>query len=430
MAPTNPTEAPQQYSQPSRKGKKAWRKNVDVSEVQSGLEILRDEVIKGGVIAEKPSSDLFTLDPTGSEAIQKSYNKIHKPLKADQILARRSAVPAIDSRKRPGVTDGVLEPSKRRKGNGVTPQQYERLKNRAYGGAAVPKDIIKADGTPEYDPWEDVVEVQDPRFSYLEKPKPVRAPMTLKEAPISLLEGAKAMPAIAKPKAGLSYNPTFHEYDQLLTEEGDKEVEAEKKRIREAKEEEERLARIEAAQNERDDIQTEDESAWEGIESEYETAEWLKERRPERKTPAERNKVKRRKVVERQMKHDAEMKRRAQQAERIKAIAQEMKEQDAGNAVAVVGSEESSDEEVDDRVLRRRKLGKAPLPERPLELVLPDELQDSLRLLKPEGNLLNDRFRSILIRGKMETRKPIQQGKKSKRISTEKWTYKDFTVSA
>jgi nucleolar protein 53 len=39
--------APQQHKQPSRKGKKAWRKNVDVSDVQEGLELVRDEVIKG-----------------------------------------------------------------------------------------------------------------------------------------------------------------------------------------------------------------------------------------------------------------------------------------------------------------------------------------------------------------------------------------------
>lgn len=41
--------APQQHKQPSRKGKKAWRKNVDVSEVQKGLEDVREEVIKGCV---------------------------------------------------------------------------------------------------------------------------------------------------------------------------------------------------------------------------------------------------------------------------------------------------------------------------------------------------------------------------------------------
>lgn len=38
---------PQQHSQPSRKGKKAWRKNVDVTEVQKGLEDLNEEIIQG-----------------------------------------------------------------------------------------------------------------------------------------------------------------------------------------------------------------------------------------------------------------------------------------------------------------------------------------------------------------------------------------------
>lgn len=44
-------DAPQQFKQPSRKGKKAWRKNVDVTAVQDGLEVLRDEVIKGFVVS-------------------------------------------------------------------------------------------------------------------------------------------------------------------------------------------------------------------------------------------------------------------------------------------------------------------------------------------------------------------------------------------
>lgn len=39
--------SPQQYQQPSRKGKKAWRKNVDISEVQEGLRNLKDEETKG-----------------------------------------------------------------------------------------------------------------------------------------------------------------------------------------------------------------------------------------------------------------------------------------------------------------------------------------------------------------------------------------------
>lgn len=35
--------APAQHNQSSRKGKKAWRKNVDLEEVEGGLEGLRAE---------------------------------------------------------------------------------------------------------------------------------------------------------------------------------------------------------------------------------------------------------------------------------------------------------------------------------------------------------------------------------------------------
>ena len=70
------------------------------------------------------------------------------------------------------------------------------------------------------------------------------------------------------------------------------------------------------------------------------------------------------------------------------------------------------------------------LSEPPLELILPEELQDSLRLLRPEGNLLKDRFRNILVSGKMETRKPIQQPKKKRVSYTEKWSYKDWSLAA
>ena len=48
-APSGSIEPPRQRSQPSRKGKKAWRKNVDISEVESGLVELNEEVIRGYV---------------------------------------------------------------------------------------------------------------------------------------------------------------------------------------------------------------------------------------------------------------------------------------------------------------------------------------------------------------------------------------------
>lgn len=39
--------APQQHQQPSRKGKKAWRKNVDVTDLQEGIDALREQKVQG-----------------------------------------------------------------------------------------------------------------------------------------------------------------------------------------------------------------------------------------------------------------------------------------------------------------------------------------------------------------------------------------------
>lgn len=46
-AKSGSTVGPAQHKQPSRKGRKAWRKNVDVSEVEQGLEERNDQIIKG-----------------------------------------------------------------------------------------------------------------------------------------------------------------------------------------------------------------------------------------------------------------------------------------------------------------------------------------------------------------------------------------------
>ncbi|PGH26844.1 hypothetical protein AJ80_01425 [Polytolypa hystricis UAMH7299] len=426
------TEAPQQYKQPSRKGKKAWRKNVDVSQVQEGLERVREEVIQGGVITEKSSEELFTLDTAGSETIKGQLAKSTKPLRSDEILAQRSAIPAVDNRKRPislKVTDGIIEPkTKRQRSDWVTNKEWQRLKKVAQEGNPLTQ------GTNEitaYDPWgEDSLtpapqSEEEPKFNFLPEKKAIVIPKTAKRPPISLAANGKPVPAVKNPDAGTSYNPSFEAWDKLLTEEGAKEVEAEKERLEEERLEKERLALIEAATNENDEAKSDDESAWEGFESEYEAPEWLKKKRPERKTKVQRNKIQRRKEAERKARWEAQMKKRAQQATEVKEIAQTVEENEARKQLQKV---ESSDEEGDDRVLRRRAFGKFPVPEKPLEVVLPDELQDSLRLLKPEGNLLGDRFHNLIVNGKLEARKPISQPKQAKRTYTEKWTYKDFKI--
>ncbi|KAA8649949.1 hypothetical protein EYZ11_001009 [Aspergillus tanneri] len=420
-------EAPRQYSQPSRKGKKAWRKNVDVTEVQEGLRVLKEEEIKGGILAEKPSDELFTIDTTGSSEIRKLVEKQHKPLRSDEIIAQRSAIPGVDTRKRQNskVTDGVIEPkSKKQKSDWVSRKDWLRLKQVAKEG----NPANKVEQIDLYDPWadnEDSTPLDDPKFDFLEKPKQKVAPSTITHAPISLAANGKPIPAVRAPKAGTSYNPSFEEWDQLLQEQGEKQVEIEKKRLEEEHKEQERQRLIAEAKDDDGEVKSDDESAWEGFESEYEKPDWLKKKRPERKTKAERNRIKRRKEAERKAKWEEKMKQKEEQVAQAKSIAQKLQNRPLQ---LKKDSDADSSSEGDDTALRRRPLGKTRAPEKNLEVVLPDELQDSLRLLKPEGNLLDDRFRTLIVQGKLESRKPVSQPKRAKREVTEKWTYKDFKV--
>ena len=266
--------------------------------------------------------------------------------------------------------------------------------------------------------------------SFLPEIKPIRAPKTISEVPISLLASGEALPAVLKPKPAHSYNPNFEDWDATLKAEGDKEILAEQARQRIAAAEADQEARIAAAQAEveRDPL-LDDASEWEGFESEFEEdAEWLRKKRPERKTPTQRNKATRRKEEERLKKHQVGMKARDLQLKRIQDLVKQVpiqKEEVLDLAPAV------TEIEIDDDQLRKKRYGKLRVPKKDLELVLPDELQDSLRALKPEGNLLRERFRNMMVSGRIEARPQKRQpGKKAKTTVTEKWTYKDFKISA
>ena len=175
---------------------------------------------------------------------------------------------------------------------------------------------------------------------------------------------------------------------------------------------------------------TDGESAWEGFESGHES-ENTRRKRPDRKTQAQRNKVKRRQNLERQAKHDRKMRDEKKMAAEIESAAKNNRASASELTIAIAEPDvEAASESGDETSLRRRRLGTTKIPEKSLELVLPDELQESLRRLKPEGNLLGDRFRNLLVNGKIETRKPIVQPRKKRVDYTEKWTYKDFSLPA
>ncbi|CAK7273336.1 hypothetical protein SEPCBS119000_005603 [Sporothrix epigloea] len=445
--------APQQHKQPSRKGRKAWRKNVDVSEVEHGLEERNKEIIKGGIVKETASAGLFQIEESGDLELAKKLSKKAKTLKVDEILAQRSAVAAVSGRKRAGdndnvpgrkTTDGVLATKRVRK-DYVSQKDLAALKKVADGHHA--ETVTIKDAT--YDLWGAVPPTKaveaatltaenGDNMSFIPKTKAVKAPATMKHTPISLAANGKPIPAVAKPLGDLSYNPSFDDYDARLTLEGDKAVKAEQKRLDDEEAERVRMegvarsaAEADAAEAREALSQWDEDSAWEGFQSGVDTDNEgaTSAKRPKRKTPAQRNRINRRKETEAKQRHEAMMVRKHEQAKNLEKLLAEDKfqhEQALALAAADGLTDGSDDEDGDETVLRRRQLGKFRLPEKDLELMLPDELPDSLRLLKPEGNLLKDRYRSLLLRGKVEARRKRPFRKQAKAKITEKWAHKDF----
>jgi nucleolar protein 53 len=404
-----------------------------------------------GLVKETESADLFQIEETGDLEVAKRLSKKTKTLKVDEILAQRSAVPAVSGRKRAGdnsskTTDGVLVTKRQRK-DYVTQKELARLKKVADGHHA--ETVTIKDAT--YDLWAAAPTTKaiaatalpadkDDEYTFIPRVPGAKVPPTMKHAPISLAANGKAVPAIAKPKGDLSYNPAFEDYENRLTLEGNKAVVAEKKRLAEEEAERIRMEGVARSAAEADEAaarealsQWDEDSAWEGFQSGAETDNdgTTSAKRPKRKTPAQRNRANRRKEAEAKQRHDAMMLRKQEQAKNIEKLLAEDKfkhEQALALAAAMGPSDDESDDEEggDDNVLRRRQLGKFHLPEKDLEIMLPDELPDSLRLLKPEGNLLKDRYRSLLVRGKVEARRKRPFKKQVKAKITEKWAHKDF----
>lgn len=385
-------------------------------------------------MAERPSDELFTVDTAGDSAISKKFPKhTSKKLKTDEIIEARSAVPAVSLRKRPGdkTSDGIA-PTKRPRREYVTQKELKHLQKVADGQHETTVEMTDA----AYDPWsvQPKPKVVDELHDKRDDKK--KAPNTMAQNPISLLASGKSLPAVQTPSGGFSYNPDFDDYNTRYTEESRKTEEAEKKRLQE--EEAARLkaeaaarsgAEAEAAEARAELSEWDEDSEWEGFQSGGEDLK-TRTKRPGRKTPAARNRANRRKEEERRQKHAAKTSIRKAQLEEIHQMAKDQKNQALAAVSQEAAESEASDSSADgdEETLRRRQLGKFKLPEKDLELVLPDELQDSLRRLKPEGNLLKDRYRSMVVRGRLEARRRIPYKKQAKKKATEKWTYKDFSI--
>lgn len=408
---------PSQKKQSSRKGRKAWRKNIDIDDVELGIEEKREQIRTFGEVADKvDSNDLFTIDTAGDEKLNKKAVKPYKVLKSTEILAQRSKAP------------GFSNPHKKsdNKIDGVKKKEIHRLMKLAgrVQGETSAKTIIDKDGiinTKAYDVWDEPEALKDPKPEILENfssvgwTKAKVTPRTLKEAPIEVQEIENL------PNAGKSYNPSLDSWKTLINKEykttkerDDKkqELEAQRDRVKLL------IATMDQKEEESDD---EEEHDVEEEEEEEETNEFssLSVNKPvvlKKKTKTQRNKQKKHQEREKLEKELKSLKKQITELQKLSVYEKEINEKEAQIEKA---------QQIEKK--RKNKLGtRHHIMDEQLEVKLSDELSDSLRKLKSEGNLLYDTMRGLQSKGKIETRVPVGKRRRYQQKITEKWTYKDF----
>lgn len=127
MAPSSSSIGAPAARQPSRKGKAAWRKNVDLAPVEAALEAARARERDGSGSAGAP---LFVEDRVGDEAVgarMARARRAQKPLRSLEVLRSTSAVPPVAGRARAGVAAGATA----LQASGMSKKQKDKLRRSA-----------------------------------------------------------------------------------------------------------------------------------------------------------------------------------------------------------------------------------------------------------------------------------------------------------
>ncbi|KAF7973063.1 hypothetical protein HWV62_16242 [Athelia sp. TMB] len=436
--------APAQHTQGSRKGKRAWRKNVDIGEVEIGLEEMRaEERVVGKTLQKHQDDELFQIDVKGDDQVRKQLPRFStSQLTSSKILAARSAVPAVFSRPQLPTVG-----TKRKAGPYISPEEKARLlrigKRLRKGplnsamdptefgaGSAILEVSEAAKSSGRYDPWavEAITELEMPDgMETVHKPKIKRPTLA---HPKDVIE----IPAIAEPHQGTSYNPPVDAHTELILKAGD----LEERRAKEAERLVEVKQRIGKAvttagvtqEGVPEGMVVDERGDDEDAEGEEEGEGPLAKKPPTRKTKQQKSKAARQRAEKRALAERLHKKLMLSSISSVKALRRE------GSSVSRRLSEAELQRKqrqlaLLDKMrkggLQGMRIGRHKVPEREVDVQLGEDLSESLRALKPEGNLFRDRFQSLQQRALVEPRVLVLPSKRTFKIKEyEKHAWKKF----
>ena len=415
---------PAQYRQASRKGKKAWRKNIDLSATEAALEDLREQERAEGVPAHKRSNaELFMEDRSGQETTLARQAREKRKLKSQEILAHRSAVPAMQQKARSSfqlpddstaakAAAAGLPPKFKKRLRMLASRPHEGVEGETERGRAgrLQSDAVLAE---KHDLWGEAPKTRQNDWIAPAAKEPVHRPRSMQHEPYA---AARSMPAVSVPHPGTSYNPDFDSHEALV-----------------------QTAYEKAKAAELDEQQAQELHAkWKGVtqgvplpldlpldvpEEGGEDDEEVQDEGAAPKMPARKTAAQRRREARAKEQYTLAQQRRKER--RIQGMISELPNQmkqakrDAQTRADLVQQRRQQKEErLRSQGIAGTRIGTHAVPSQRVDVQTGDELSDSLRRLRPEGNLFWDRFQSLQARGLAEARKPVLPMRQRRKLKT------------
>ncbi|KAI8911828.1 ribosome biogenesis protein Nop53/GLTSCR2 [Gorgonomyces haynaldii] len=370
--------------------RKASRATKALVSIEEGLAEKRMEE-RVGKFADKSNGELFVVDTRG-DAKRKTASKT---LTMDEILRPKSKVQGLVAKKTTDSSEAV-EGSKHRVSKNVK-QLIDKLAERKKAQGLGPGASQKAKQAKKQEKQEHLAKHKG-GFDLWEDETPIET------------QPPKKKPAVKIAHPGTSYNPDPEQHKEAIQVAAEPEF----KKIKEKEEIEEQLS-YPAELDDLDDNPIDEESDEE--EEEEVEEDGTPKKKSKRKTKAQRNKKKRTKEERMEKAKQNEQDRINQEIERLEEI--------QGELTAV---QQQQLDQLKERLLvvKKAKLSRYDYKPMPMEIQLPDELADSMRKLKPEGNLFKDRFKSLEERQMIEPRVPVKPRRRYKLKEIESHSYKRF----
>nr|XP_005900983.1 PREDICTED: glioma tumor suppressor candidate region gene 2 protein [Bos mutus] len=457
LRPTSVDPALRRRRRGPRNKKRGWRRLAQEPlglEVDQFLEDVRlQERTSGGLISEAPDEKLFFVD-TGfkDKELNKKRTKgqkrsllLKKPLRSDLILENTSKVPVpkdvlahqVPNARKLKRKEQLWE---RLAKQGKLPGEVRRAQARLLNPPAAtakpgPQDTVQ---WPFYDLWakgnplDRPLEGQDEFFLEQTKKKGVKRPQHLHTKP-------SRVPAVEVTPAGASYNPAFEDHQNLLW--AAHEVELQRERAAEKLERQLALPAseqaatqsafremcqglLEESDGEGEPGEGQDEGPEAGDLAAREEASPSPGRPAalEKKTEQERRAGKARHRLRMQqaavratrLRHQELFRLRGIKAQVARRLAELARRREQRKAKRLGGGGAPS------------TAGRARYQDPDIDVQLSSELSDSLRTLKPEGNILRDRFKSFQRRNMIEPRERAKFKRKYKVKLVEKRAFREI----